>query len=105
MTLPVVLITGPVGVGKTTIALEASNLLQEAKMPHAVIDLDTLSWCYPAPDDDYYRTSLALQNLADVWPNYAAAGAQRLILVRVIEARAELEQFRRILPDAEITVV
>jgi nucleoside-triphosphatase THEP1 len=34
MTVPVLSITGPVGVGKTTIALEVSNRLEQAGRSH-----------------------------------------------------------------------
>ncbi len=52
MSVRVLLVTGPVGVGKTTVALEASDLLEAAGVPHAVIDVDALSWCYPTPVND-----------------------------------------------------
>lgn len=102
---PVLLITGPVGVGKSTTALEMSSQLQQASIPHAVIDLDALSWCFPAPFEDPYNTRVALRNLESVWANYRAAGAHRLVLVRVIESRSELASYRRVLPGVDITIV
>ena len=105
MAVPLLVVTGPVGVGKTTVALEMSSLLGEAGVPHAVVDLDALSWCYPAPADDRFNSRLALRNLAAVWGAYAAAGAQRLILARVVEAREDEAGFRESVPGAEITVV
>jgi adenylylsulfate kinase-like enzyme len=50
MSVPVLLVTTPVGVGKTTVALEASDVLEATGVAHAVIDVDALSWCYPTPD-------------------------------------------------------
>ena len=38
----VLLITGPAGVGKTTIAAEVSHQLAEADVAHAMIDTDYL---------------------------------------------------------------
>lgn len=105
MSVPVLLITGPVGVGKTTIALEAASLLEEAALPHAVVDLDGLGWCYPAPADDRFNNRIALRNLALVWATYAAAGIPRLLIARVVEARSELEWFAEAVPGAAITVV
>jgi DNA polymerase III delta prime subunit len=104
-TVPVLLITGPVGVGKTTTAMRAGDLLAGANRPHAVVDFDGLASCYPPPADDPYNSRLAFRNLAAVWANYAAAGAERLIIARVIEARHELEHYRRAVPGADITVV
>jgi hypothetical protein len=105
MSVPVLLVTGPVGVGKTTVALEASDLLEATGVPHAVIDVDALSWCYPTPVDDPFNSRLALRNLICVWANFAKAGAARLILARVVETRDELGAFREAVPGAELTVV
>jgi adenylylsulfate kinase-like enzyme len=37
--VPVLLVTGPVGVGKSTVAAEAARLLRQAGVPHALVDL------------------------------------------------------------------
>lgn len=34
---PVILVTGPVGIGKTTVAGEMSELLEQAGVPHAFV--------------------------------------------------------------------
>lgn len=103
--VPTLLITGPVGVGKTAVGGEISEMLDEANVPHAFVDLDALGWCYPRPAEDPYRSALTFRNLAAVWANDRAAGAQRLVLARVLEDRTELERYREAVPGAEITVV
>ena len=103
--IPVLLITGPVGVGKTTVALEVSTLLEGAAVPHACVDMDSLRWCYPSPPHDPFRTALGLQNLAAVWANCRAAGAERLVLASVIESRDELAGYHAAVPGAAILVV
>jgi adenylylsulfate kinase-like enzyme len=105
MTVPVLLITGPVGVGKSTIALEVSNLLERVGTSHAVVDLDALGWAYSSPPDDPYNTRLALRNLAAVWANYAAIGVERLVIAYVVETHAELDAYREAIPGAELTIV
>ena len=40
MSIPVLLVTTPVGLGKTTVALEASDVLEATGVAHAVIDVD-----------------------------------------------------------------
>ncbi|GAC1650550.1 MAG: hypothetical protein NVS9B11_23620 [Candidatus Dormibacteraceae bacterium] len=45
------------------------------------------------------------RNLAAMWSNYRALGLERLLLARVLEARAELESYREAIPGAEIVVV
>lgn len=103
--VPTLLITGPVGVGKTTVAGEAANLLAEAGVPHAFVDVDALRWCYPSPPGDRFRTGIALRNLAAVWATYRAEGLGRLILAAVLEDRAELAGYLRAVPGAAIAVV
>lgn len=104
-TIPVLILTGPVGVGKTTVAGEISNLLDDLEISHAVIDMDWLRWCYPSPERDPFHTALGLQNLAAVWANYRAAGAGRLILVDIVEARSEIASYYEAIPGAKILVV
>ena len=103
--VPVLVITGPVGVGKTTLAAAVSHLLGEAATPHAMVDMDSLRWCYPSPAHDPFHTALGLQNLAAVWASFQAAGAERLILADVVESREELAGYRIAMPGAAILVV
>jgi DNA polymerase III delta prime subunit len=105
MTVPVLIITGPVGVGKTTTALVAGDLLGEAGISYGVVDLDGLTLCYPPPAGDPFNSRLGFRNLAAVWRNYAAAGAAHLIIARVVETRDELDGYRQAVPGADITVV
>ena len=99
------LITGPVGVGKTTIAGEAASLLREAGVPHALVDLPRIGACWPPPDDDPGNERLTHRNLACMWSNFSAAGARRLLLCRVLEARRLLDHVAEAVPGAEITVI
>ena len=87
------------GAGKTTVLSEASDLLAAAGIAHAAIDLDWLSVMHP--QNDPYGQRLAFANLAAVWPIYAAAGAERLMVARVIEDRAELDHYRAAVPGAQ----
>lgn len=103
--IPVLLITGPVGVGKTTIASVVSALLEEAAMPHAFVDMDQLRCAYPRPPDDRFNVALGLRNLGGVWVNYHAAGVRRLVLADVLEARADLLGYEAAVPGADILVV
>ena len=97
-TAPLLIISGSLGTGKTTVLNEASDLLTEEGIPHAAIDLDALAVMHPRRDPHGER--LAFANLAAVWPNYAAAGAERLIVARVVERRAELARYRAAVPGA-----
>ena len=106
MNVPTVIVTGPVGVGKTTVAGEMGLLLVDAKVPHATIDFDQLTACYPRPaDDDRWGTKLGLMNLAALWKNYERSGARRLLIARVLESRSDLEGIPEAVPGTDILVV
>ena len=92
------------GDGKSTVLSEASDLLREARLAHAAIDLDWLAVMYPEKEQGRYGEQLAFANLAAVWPVYVAAGAERLIVARVVENRSELKQYRHAVPGATIVV-
>jgi hypothetical protein len=97
----VLVITGSMGAGKTTVLGEASDLLAASNVAHAAIDLDGLGVCHlpDAPTAD-----LALANLAAVWRNYAAAGAGRLLIAEALESEAARERLRAAIPDADVVV-
>lgn len=83
----------------------ASDLLSDAGVPHAAVVLSDIGRLGPVPPDDEWNERLAHRNLAAVWENYAAAGAQRLLLERVLEGRGLLARVEAAVPGAEITVV
>jgi hypothetical protein len=99
------LITGPVGVGKSTIAGEAVRQLRDADIAHAYVDLAHIAACWPTPADDPWHERLVHRNLACMWSNFREAGAHRLVLSRVLEARSLLRHVERAVPGAEITVI
>lgn len=97
------LINGTVGVGKTTAAEAVGDLLADAGVSHAVLDLDSLRQSWPAPPGDRFNFGMLLRNVRSVAANYLDAGATRLVLAGVIEQPDE----RRRLAEAvgvELTV-
>lgn len=88
---PAVLLTGPVGVGKTVVAAELGELLAELGVRAAVIDLDWLGWLAGA---DGGIDELIVRNLDATWPNYEAAGAERAVLARSVRDRRLVEALR-----------
>ena len=102
---PVLVITGPVGVGKTTTAWALSDLLTHHEIPHTMIDMDALRATYPPPPDDRFNARLGFRNLADVTRNGREAGSTRLIGADVIESRVGSNAYREAIPDAAVTVV
>jgi ASCH domain len=104
-TIPVLNIIGPVGIGKSTVADAISEIFQyDHALPHAVIDLDDVRPCYPAPDDEFQIT-LGFANLAAVWGNCAAAGARCLIIPSLMGGGDDMAAIRLAVPGAEVFVV
>jgi len=95
------IITGTMGTGKTTVLLEASDILTAAGIVHAAIDLDTLNISHLP---DVTADELMFRNLASVWSNYQAAGIRRLLLAYAVENAADLKRIRALIPDAQIVI-
>lgn len=83
------IITGTMGAGKTSVLGEASDILALHGIAHAAIDLDALGLAYlpSAAGSD----GVMYGNLRSVCENYASLGVRRLLVARAIEGRAELE--------------
>lgn len=101
--VPVLLLTGTVGAGKTTIAFEVHEALAELEIPNAVLDLDGLTAHWPPSSK--WNADLMFESLAVLWPTYRAHGATRLVLAHVLEDGGELHRYRTAVPGADITVV
>jgi hypothetical protein len=48
--------------------------------------------------------NLIAENLAKVWPNFEAAGAKRLVLMRTLASRSEADALRAAIPDVDVTI-
>jgi ABC-type uncharacterized transport system YnjBCD ATPase subunit len=96
------IITGSMGAGKTSVLAEASDILAMRHIVHAAIDLDALGLAHlpsaARTDGVMYR------NLESVCRNYAALGVTRLLLARAMEDRAELELCRNVVAAANTQV-
>lgn len=100
-----ILLTGTVGSGKTSVAIEIGELLEASDVPYALVDLDWLGWLRPAPASLVTQRSALAENLALVWRTFREAGVERLVLARYVEDREQLEAFRGALPGVELFVV
>jgi len=102
--IPLLVITGPVGVGKTTIGNEVSSVLERREVAHTFIDMDALAQTYPRSPKDRFGDELALVNLRAVWANCVAAGSENLIVARIVEARRNVEDIQRAVPGSRLLV-
>jgi hypothetical protein len=99
---PILILSGTVGVGKSTILNEIHAALAQARVPHACVDTDALAMSWPVRGA--FNQIAVLDNLRSVWANAHAAGAERLVLAGVVESREDLDAYRRAVPGAQITV-
>jgi len=96
------IITGTMGAGKTTVLGEASDVLALRHIVHAAIDLDAIGLAHlpSAADSD----AVMYRNLQCICKNYTSLGVRRFLLARAMEDRAELELCRGVV-SAKNTVV
>ena len=103
-TVDVVVLTGAPGVGKSSLAEEMFDQLCDRGVRHAAIDVDALCLSYPFRSGDPYNNATAIENVASVWANFSRHGIDRLVLVRVVESRADVERLLAAIPGAHATV-
>jgi len=102
----VLVVTGPIGVGKSAVVRRATSLLVAAGIPHAAIMMEEIAGCWPEPPEDpAVRVAQLYQNLASLWSNYESRGAGRLLLEMLVEHRSDLRPLHEAIPAADITVV
>jgi broad-specificity NMP kinase len=100
--VPVLWITGPAGVGKSTVSWQIFTELAQAGIHTAFADADQLCICYPAPPGDPGRGRLKAQNAGALVPRYRAAGACCVIVNGVLDPLHGL--YSELMPLAEVTV-
>jgi broad-specificity NMP kinase len=100
----IVLICGPTGVGKSTIAFSLYMQYLNAGLTAGYVDLDQISFISPVPQSDPGNHRLKARNLAAMWRNYRAARATHLVAAGPIDSSAALQVYIDALPGADITL-
>lgn len=101
---PALLVTGAPGSGKTTLIKELSEQLWRTQSFHALVDLDELCrGVLPAATGDF-NLDLGVANLAPIWANFRARGAERLLIARVIQSASDVDRIAAAVPDCSLTV-
>jgi broad-specificity NMP kinase len=110
--IEILLLTGPAGVGKSTLSWEISARLGEAGIAHAAIESDELDRIFPRPSrQDLERLSpgtidVSALTLKAIWSNYKELGSKRLILSGVmIHLDFDRRWITSAIPGARFTVV
>lgn len=100
----ILIFTGTLGTGKTTVAAEVGELLADLTLPNAVIDLDWLGWVN-AGDDFLAYDQLIAQNIISIWPNYRAVGVRYLVLARALLGHELVKVLPKAFPNTPITII
>ena len=100
--LPVLWITGPAGVGKSTVSWQIFTELARTGMHVAFADADQLGICHPASRGDPGRERVKAQNLGALVPRYRAAGVCCVISNGVLDAVRGVHS--ELMSEAKVTV-
>ena len=103
--VPLLLVTGPVGVGKSTVAEALSEILSEAGVAHWQMDLDRLTDIVPRAPGDPFAVGPLRAAVKAVWPVMRSTGARVAVFPRVFESRAEVSDLAKQIPGSEIWMV
>lgn len=105
MTPTVVVITGPVGSGKSTSMQALWELLDRQGEHAAMVDMDSLRALCPDDPADPFHAGLGVANLGAIWPHFAQRGARWLLLSDVVEHPAQRTVYESAVPDATVIIV
>ncbi len=97
----VLVISGSMGAGKTTVMGEASDILSARGVAHAAFDLDALGIVL-LPDP--LSRELHSRNLAAIYNNCVEAGVESFLIAAAIESREALNDLTRAMGNAKATV-
>lgn len=99
------ILTGSMGAGKSTILAEASDLLAQRNIPHAAIDFDALGLAHLPPESPASgNDSIMNANLRSVCENYSSAGVSRYLLTLALEDSSDLEACKNAISPTETII-
>jgi adenylylsulfate kinase-like enzyme len=95
---PILWLSGPTGVGKSTIGFAVYRRILATGLMAAYVDIDQIGFC-PNGDDHAMRSQI----LASLWRTYRSAGASALVVVGPVHDRFEAAMYECALPQARFT--
>ncbi|MGN9841889.1 adenylyl-sulfate kinase [Nonomuraea sp. H19] len=100
--LPLLWLSGPSGVGKSSVGWEVFAQLSRSGVKTAFVDGDQISLCYPMPEGSTHR--IRARSLAAMWPNFRQEGVQCLVLAGFLDTPEEVREYTALLSDAALTL-
>lgn len=100
-----IVVTGPVGAGKSTIMATLTDLLEEHGIPNAGVDMDHLRWFYPRQDGDPFGGEIGRKHLAYVVSSYREMGINTLVIADVTENEGDKATLQSALDGFPVVVV
>lgn len=97
----VLIISGSMGAGKTTVMGEASDLLLMAGRKHATIDVDAIGLHLLAEPES---RQLHYRNLSTIYSNCISVGLANFLVAAAVENHDALNELRAIFSNAEVKV-
>jgi hypothetical protein len=79
--------------------------LSDAGTKTGYVDLDQLTLCYPAPEDDPENYRIRAANLAGVWETYRDEGVRCMVISGIAETNEIVKAHTDLLPETQVTVV
>ncbi|MEU4512352.1 adenylyl-sulfate kinase [Nonomuraea wenchangensis] len=100
--LPLLWLSGPSGVGKSSVGWEVFEQLGRSGVRAAFVDADQIGLCHPLPESATHR--LRARNLAAMWPHFRQEGMQCLVLAGFVDTAEEVREYTSLLPEAAFTL-
>ncbi len=95
------ILTGTMGSGKTSVLGEASDILAERNIVHAAIDVDALGLAHLSTGAS---DAVMYDNLRSLCRNYAELGVKRFLLARALEFESQLKLCQEIVGASQTVV-
>ncbi|WP_204034324.1 hypothetical protein, partial [Sinosporangium siamense] len=100
--IPVLWLSGPSGVGKSSVGWELFTHWTGKGIKTAFVDSDQISLCHPTPESVTHH--IGAQNLAAIWPNLRREGMRCMILAGIADTAEQVRQYTDRVPDAAWTL-
>ena len=81
MPTKVIILSGSMGCGKTTVLGEASDILASRHIAHACVDLDAIATVL-IPEN--MAADVVLRNFAGIYANFMSAGVSHVLLAEAV---------------------